>query len=210
MQKQTTKIKSTQKLGKKNLEWKSQPWRKVNAQSQRLVKVNGQPWEVNSQIPIVKGWRQQLTQVGDISNGVGKGWRGWHQQARESAWGCVGARDGVWRRVIWKDGAWGRMQSPTASRLSQVCRLAQDDLCGTFKTVIGAMFVAVMQTAVVCVVWNPLTTAVVGPEPKDDGWVTSEVQWRKAAAVVVMAEAILKKKNRSHTNKKKIAKKRSE
>ena len=30
MQKQTAKMKSTQKLGKKNLDWKSQPWRKVN------------------------------------------------------------------------------------------------------------------------------------------------------------------------------------
>ena len=54
-----------------------------------------------------------------------------------------------------------------------------------------------------------MTTAA-GPEPKDDRWVTSEVQRRKAVAVVVMAEAMLKKKNRSHTNKKKIAKKRSE
>ena len=40
--------------------------------------------------------------------------------------------------------------SPMALRLSRVCRSAQDDLCGTFKAVIGAMFVTVMQTAVVC------------------------------------------------------------
>ena len=57
------------------------------------------------------------------------------------------------------------------------------------------MFVVVMQTAVICAVWNSLTTVVVGPEPKDDGWVTSEVQRRKAAAVVVMAEAMLKKES---------------
>ena len=63
------------------------------------------------------------------------------------------------------------------------------------------MFVAMMQTAVVCVVWNSLMTATAGPEPKDDGWVTSEVQRRKAAAVVViaavvvMAEAMLKKES---------------
>ena len=31
-------------------------------------------------------------------------------------------------------------------------------------------------------------------EPKDDCWMTSEVQRRKVAAVVVMAEAMLKKK----------------
>ena len=48
-----------------------------------------------------------------------------------------------------------------------------------------------------------------GPEPKDDDWMTSEVQQRKAVAVVVMAEAMLKKK-RSHANKDKTAKKRSE
>ena len=44
---------------------------------------------------------------------------------------------------------WGRMQSPTASRLSQACRSTQDDLYGTFKTIIGAIFVVVMQRAVV-------------------------------------------------------------
>ena len=36
--------------------------------------------------------------------------------------------------------------------------------------------------------------AATGPEPKDDGWMTSEVQRRKAAAVVMMAETMLKKK----------------
>ena len=36
--------------------------------------------------------------------------------------------------------------------------------------------------------------AAAGPEPKDDGWMTSAVQRRKAATVVVMAEAMLKKK----------------
>ena len=45
--------------------------------------------------------------------------------------------------------AWGRVRSPTALRLSQFCRSAQDDLCGRFKTVIGAIFVAVMRAAVV-------------------------------------------------------------
>ena len=37
-------------------------------------------------------------------------------------------------------------------------------------------------------------TVAAGPEPKDDGWMTSEVQRRKAATVVMMAEAMLKKK----------------
>ena len=57
------------------------------------------------------------------------------------------------------------------------------------------MFVVVIQTAVVCAVWNSLTTAAVGLEPKDDGWMTSEVQRQKTAAVVVMAEAMLKKES---------------
>ena len=35
---------------------------------------------------------------------------------------------------------------------SQVCRSAQDDLYGTFKNVIGAIFTAVMQRAVFCAV----------------------------------------------------------
>ena len=52
-----------------------------------------------------------------------------------------------------------------------------------------------MERAVVYVVWNSLTMAAAGPEPKDDGWMTSEVQRRKAAVAVVMAEAMLKKES---------------
>ena len=63
----------------------------------------------------------------------------------------------------------------------------------------------------VCAVSNSLTTATAGLEPKDDDWMTLEVQQRKAVAVVVMAEVMLKeKKKRNHTNKDKTAKKRSE
>ena len=36
--------------------------------------------------------------------------------------------------------------------------------------------------------------AAAGPEPKDDGWMTSEVQRQEAAAVVVMAEAFSERK----------------
>ena len=80
-------------------------------------------------------------------------------QARGSAWRCVTARDGACRRVErvinrteTLSGAWGRMLSPTVLRLSRFCRSAQDDLCGSFKIVIEAIFVAVMQAAVVCAV----------------------------------------------------------
>ena len=82
------------------------------------------------------------------------------------------ARAGAWRRVTASDGAWqsleargardqpyrnferrvGGVRSLTALRLSWFCRSVQDDLCGSFKTIIGAMFVAVIQTAVVCAV----------------------------------------------------------
>ena len=34
--------------------------------------------------------------------------------------------------------------------------------------------------------------AIVGPEPKDEGWEMSEVQWREAATAVVTAEAMLR------------------
>ena len=39
--------------------------------------------------------------------------------------------------------------------------------------------------------------AAAGPEPKDDGWMTLEVQRREAAAAVVMAEALVKER-KSH------------
>ncbi|RVW22547.1 hypothetical protein CK203_105657 [Vitis vinifera] len=32
-----------------------------------------------------------------------------------------------------------------------------------------------------------------GPEPRDDDWMTSEVQWQEATAAVVMAEALSEK-----------------
>ena len=37
-------------------------------------------------------------------------------------------------------------------------------------------------------------TAVAGPEPRDDDWMTSEVQRQEATAVVVMAESCSEKK----------------
>ena len=62
---------------------------------------------------------------------------------------CVGL---MINRTETLSGAWGRVRSPTALRLSRFCRSMQDDLCGSFKIVIGAIFVAVMRTAVVCAV----------------------------------------------------------
>ena len=142
---------------------------------------------------------------------------GWHTLATTQARANVDdnserveGNNGAWRWTQMCSGAWKahgahdlrnraferRVQSSTASRLSRVCRSVQDNLCGTFKTVIRAIFAAVMQRAVVCAVWNSLTMAAAGPEPKDDSWMTSEVQRRKAATTVVMAEAMLK--NESH------------
>ena len=86
--------------------------------------------------------------------------------ARESTWQSVAARGrrvqgncGAWWRV-WRvisvaaalSGAWGRVRSPMVARLPRMCRSAQDDLSGTFKNEIGAIFAAVMQRAVVCAV----------------------------------------------------------
>ena len=69
------------------------------------------------------------------------------------------ARGGSWRRVECVinrietfSSAWGRVRSLMTFNVSRFCRSAQDDLCGSFKTAIGAMFVAVMRAAVVCAV----------------------------------------------------------
>ena len=51
-----------------------------------------------------------------------------------------------------------------------------------------------MTRAVFCAVLDYSTTAAADPEPKDDGWKTSEFQRRKAAATVVIAKAMLKVK----------------
>ena len=79
--------------------------------------------------------------------------------ARAGAWRRVEGPDGAWRRVgrvinrsETFSGAWGRVQSPMTLNLPRLCRSARDDLCGRFKTAIGAMFVTVMRAAVVCAV----------------------------------------------------------
>ena len=86
-------------------------------------------------------------------------------------------------------GAWRCVRSPMATRYPRMCRSALDDFNGTFKNEIGAIFATVMQRAVVCAVWHFLTTAAAGSEPKDDDWMTSEVQRQEATEAVVMAEA---------------------
>ena len=47
-------------------------------------------------------------------------------------------------------------------------------------------------SAVVCVVQDSSTAVAAGSKPKDDGWKASKVLWRKAAAAVVTAEAMLR------------------
>ena len=61
-------------------------------------------------------------------------------------WQLVEARGGAAESL---SGAWGRVWSPMAARYPRMCRSALDDLSGTFKNEIGAIFVAVMQMAVV-------------------------------------------------------------
>ena len=193
MQKQTAKMKSTRKTGKEEPGLKKSTLRKN--QLSKSTQVNGL---VNDDVSRWRGrWRHQgLTSAGE----------NWRVTARGESWRRMEARGGAWRRVErvinrteTLSDTWGRMRSLTVLRLSRFCRSAQDDLCGSFKIVIEVMFVVVMRAAVVCAVWNSLTTAAASSEPKDYGWMTSEVQRRKAAAVVVMAEAMLKKiKNESH------------
>ena len=206
MQKQTEKMKSTWKsqLGKENLDWKSQPWKKVNGS----VKINGQIWKVNGQTPIVKGWCQRLTQASDVNNDTTRANVddvSERVEARESAWPEVAARGGAWEKTQMCNGAWKahdqrnrtfeqRVQSSMALRVPQVCRSAQDNLSGTFTNVIGAIFATVMQMAMVYEMWNSLTAAA-SPNPKDDGWMMSKVQQQEAAAAVVMAKVMLKRES---------------
>ena len=53
-------------------------------------------------------------------------------------------------------------------------------------------------------------TAVAGPEPSDDDWMTSEVQRQEATTAVVMAEALSEKKKEVTLMKTRLLRKRSE
>lgn len=66
----------------------------------------------------------------------------------DQAW-RVAARGGAAESL---SGAWGRVRSSMAARYPRMCRSVLDDLSGTFKNEIGAIFAAVMQRAVVCAV----------------------------------------------------------
>ena len=90
-----------------------------------------------------------MTQAGDVSNDAARADVDDVSNDISKRVECVGL---MINRTETLSGAWGRVRSPTSLRLSQFCISVQDDICGTFKTVIEAMFVAVMQTAVVCAV----------------------------------------------------------
>ena len=72
--------------------------------------------------------------------------------ARAGAWRVLAAVERVINRSETFSGAWGCVRSPMTLNLPRFCRSARDDLCGRFKTAIGAMFVTVMRAAVVCAV----------------------------------------------------------
>ena len=93
---------------------------------------------------------QMTSPTADVSRGT---------LARAGAWRRVEGPGDAWRRVERVinrsetfSGAWGHVRSPMTLNLSQFCRSARDDLCGSFKTAIRAMFVMVMRVAVVCAV----------------------------------------------------------
>ena len=95
----------------------------------------------------------------DVANDVTRADVSRRKQTRASAWRRVEGPGGEWRRVERVinrsetfSGAWGHVRSPMTLNLSRFCRSAQDDLCGNFKTAIGAMFVTVMRAEVVCAV----------------------------------------------------------
>ena len=78
------------------------------------------------------------------------------------------------------------------ARLSPPGRSVQDEHGDISKSLIRAIFVAAMTRAVFCAVLDYSMTATAGPEPKDDGWKTSEFERREAAATIVIAEAMLR------------------
>ena len=154
---------------------------------------------------------QRLTQASDVSYDATRAdmaeWsQQWHQQQCWGAWLEDAARGSAWwynPDVQWCVGhvshnakplsdAWRPMWSLMASRLPQVCKSTQDDLSGTCRKLIGVIFAAMMQRVVVFAMWNSSTATAAGPEPKDNGWKTSEVQRWEAAAAAVMAEVMLR------------------
>ena len=90
--------------------------------------------------------------------------------------------------------ACGRVRTSLAVGLPRLSRLAKDDLSGTCRKLIGAIFKAVMRKAVVFAVWDSSTAVSAGSELKDDSWKTSEVQRREAVATTVTVEAMLRMK----------------
>ena len=111
-------MKSTRKLSKEHLDRKSQPWRKVNGQSQCQVKFNGQP---RSQRSMVMTWSLLSADVSKLTQAVmtslGLTWRIWWRQ-RTEFW-RVEVRVGTWRIVEACDGAWRHVKS----------------ICGTWRRV---------------------------------------------------------------------------
>ena len=90
-----------------------------------------------------------MTSADDVADDVTRVDVNRRKQACGGTWRCV---ERVINPTETLSGAWGRVWSPMTLNLSRFCRSARDDLCGSFKTAIGAMFVAVMRAAVVCVV----------------------------------------------------------
>ena len=91
-------MKSTRKLGKNNLDSKSQPWRKVNGQSQRkstsLSTMTSANWRVTSADDVAA----MMSPRADVS------------RRKLGACRCVMACGGEWRRVTEPGGAWRCME----------------------------------------------------------------------------------------------------
>ena len=139
MQKQTVKMKSTWKTGQEEPGLrKSQPWRKVNGQSQRKS-------TVKSTLSTSLSMMMSADWASDVSRWHGSDdvtW-GWHQQVK--TW-HVQARGKVWRRVERMSfcaesfcGVWQRVESPMMVRFPREGWSAEDDLSGTCKNTIGVM-----------------------------------------------------------------------
>ena len=199
MQKQTAKMKSTRKTGqeepelKKSTLEKSQPWRKVNGQSQRKSTVWSTSWSTMTSA----NWR--VTSADDVAVMTSP-------RADVSRWTpgvCrhVGKSDKAWRRMTVRDGmwsAWAFAQNILATR-EGAWELRwwlgfHDRVDRRRKILIVPAKTQSEQRSLQRRYGNGLETLNDGnckSRTKDNDWNASEVEWQMAAAAVVKAEAIV-------------------
>ena len=147
------------------------PLRKVNGQSQPLIKVNTGQWS---------GQQSVMMTLADMAGDISR-WMDDDMVMITSTRADVVVMTstrievGVWGAAF-LGCAWGHVQAPMTTRLPRLSRSRRSDHCGTYKKLIRARYTVKTVSVVVYVVRDSLTMIAAGLEPKDNGWETSEVQ----------------------------------